>query len=380
MAKRDFYEVLGVAKGASEDEIKKAYRKLAMKYHPDRNPNDKTAEEKFKEVKEAYEVLSDDNKRQAYDRFGHAGVDPNGMGGMGGGMGGDPFGRVFGDIFGDIFGGGMGGMGGMGGRGASQAYRGSDLRYNLEISLEEAAKGCQKTIRVPAWNKCSSCGGSGAKKGTSPTTCTTCNGQGQVRMQQGFIQVHQTCPHCHGTGKTIKEPCPDCHGQGYTRTNKTLEVSIPKGIDEGMRIRSAGNGEPGQNGGPAGDLFGEIHIKHHPVFPRDDDDLHCEIPISFGKAALGGDIEVPTLDGKVSFHVPTGTQTGRTFRLKGKGIKGVHSYHPGDLFCHVRVETPVNLTEEEKNLLRKFEELIAKDAKHSPQHKSWMDKLKDLFK
>lgn len=380
MAKRDFYEVLGLAKGASEDEIKKAYRKLAMKYHPDRNPNDKTAEEKFKEVKEAYEVLSDDNKRQAYDRFGHAGVDPNGMGGMGGGMGGDPFGSVFGDIFGDIFGGGMGGMGGMGGRGASQAYRGSDLRYNLEISLEEAAKGCQKTIRVPAWNKCSSCGGSGAKKGTSPTTCTTCNGQGQVRMQQGFIQVHQTCPHCHGTGKTIKEPCPDCHGQGYTRTNKTLEVSIPKGIDEGMRIRSAGNGEPGQNGGPAGDLFVEIHIKHHPVFTRDDDDLHCEIPISFGKAALGGDIEVPTLDGKVSFHVPTGTQTGRTFRLKGKGIKGVHSYHPGDLFCHVRVETPVNLTEEEKNLLRKFEELIAKDAKHSPQHKSWMDKLKDLFK
>ena len=380
MAKRDFYEVLGVAKGASEDEIKKAYRKLAMKYHPDRNPNDKTAEEKFKEVKEAYEVLSDDNKRQAYDRFGHAGVDPNGMGGMGGGMGGDPFGSVFGDIFGDIFGGGMGGMGGMGGRGASQAYRGSDLRYNLEISLEEAAKGCQKTIRVPAWNKCSSCGGSGAKKGTSPTTCTTCNGQGQVRMQQGFIQVHQTCPHCHGTGKTIKEPCPDCHGQGYTRTNKTLEVSIPKGIDEGMRIRSAGNGEPGQNGGSPGDLFVEIHIKHHPVFTRDDDDLHCEIPISFGKAALGGDIEVPTLDGKVSFHVPTGTQTGRTFRLKGKGIKGVHSYHPGDLFCHVRVETPVNLTEEEKNLLRKFEELIAKDAKHSPQHKSWMDKLKDLFK
>ena len=380
MAKRDFYEVLGVAKGASEDEIKKAYRKLAMKYHPDRNPDDKTAEEKFKEVKEAYEVLSDDNKRQAYDRFGHAGVDPNGMGGMGGGMGGDPFGSVFGDIFGDIFGGGMGGMGGMGGRGGPQAYRGSDLRYNLEISLEEAAKGCQKKIRVPAWNKCGSCSGTGAKKGTSPTTCETCNGQGQVRMQQGFIQVHQTCPHCHGTGKTIKEPCPDCHGQGYTRANKTLEVSIPQGIDEGMRIRSAGNGEPGQNGGPAGDLFVEIHIKHHPVFTRDDDDLHCEIPISFGKAALGGDIEVPTFDGKVSFHIPTGTQTGRTFRLKGKGIKGVHSYHPGDLFCHVRVETPVNLTEEEKNLLRKFEELIAKDAKHSPQHKSWMDKLKDLFK
>lgn len=377
MAKRDFYEVLGVAKDASEDDIKKAYRKLAMKYHPDRNPDDKTAEEKFKEVKEAYEILSDEQKRGAYDRFGHAGVDPNSMGGMGG-RGGNPFGGAFsdiGDIFGDIFGAGMGA-----GRGGPQVYRGSDLRYNLEITLEEAAKGCKKTIRVPAWNKCEACGGSGAKKGTSPTTCSTCGGQGQVRMQQGFFHVQQTCPQCHGTGQTVKEPCPDCHGEGNIRTNKTLEVDIPAGIDEGMRIRSSGNGEPGQNGGPPGDLYVEIHIRQHQLFTRDDDDLHCEIPISFGKAALGGDIEVPTLSGKVTFHIPAGTQAGRTFRLRGKGIKGVHAYQPGDLFCHIRVETPVNLTDEEKDLLRKFDELVSKDTgKHNPQHKSWMDKLKDLF-
>lgn len=373
MDKRDFYEVLGVARDASEADIKKAYRKLAMKYHPDRNPDDKTAEEKFKEVKEAYEILSDEQKRSAYDRFGHAGVDPNGMGGMGG-RGGDPFGGAFGDIFGDIFGGGMGGHSG------PQVYRGSDLRYNLEITLEEAAKGCVKTIRVPAWNKCQSCGGSGAKKGTSPTTCTTCGGHGQVRMQQGFFSVQQTCPYCHGTGQMIKEPCPDCHGEGNIRTNKTLEVKIPAGIDEGMRIRSSGNGDPGQNGGPAGDLYVEIHIRAHQVFTRDADQLHCEIPISFGVAALGGEIEVPTLNGKVSFKIPAGTQTGRTFRLKGKGIKGVHSYQAGDLFCHVRVETPVHLNDEEKELLRQFDALIAKEtSKHSPQRKSWMDKLKDLF-
>ncbi len=375
MAKRNFYEVLGVAKDASEAEIKKAYRKLAMKYHPDRNPDDKTAEEKFKEVKEAYEILSDDQKRGAYDRFGHAGVDPNGMGGMGG-HGSDPFGGAFGDIFGDIFGAGMGG----GRSSGPQAYRGSDLRYNLEVTLEEAAKGCKKTIRVPAWNKCESCGGSGAKKGTSPTTCATCGGRGQVRMQQGFFSVQQTCPHCHGTGQQIKDPCPDCHGEGHIRTQKTLDFQIPAGIDDGMRLRSSGDGEPGQNGGPPGDLYVEIRIKKHAVFTRDDGDLHCEIPITFGTAALGGEIEVPTLDGKVSFKIPEGTQTGRTFRLKGKGIKGLHAYDAGDLFCHIRVETPVHLNSEEKELLRKFEELISKTpAKHSPQQKGWLDKLKDLF-
>ncbi len=382
MAKRDFYEVLGVAKNASDDEIKKAYRKLAMKYHPDRNPDSKTAEEKFKEVKEAYEILSDENKREAYDRFGHAGVDPNmNMGARPGGGGAGPgaadFADAFGDIFGDIFGGGRGQQYNTG----PQMYRGADLRYNLDITLEEAAKGSTKTIRVPAWDTCGTCHGSGAKPGTSPTTCTTCNGQGQVRMQQGFFSIQQPCPTCHGTGKVIPDPCPTCHGIGKLRRNKTLEVKIPAGIDDGMRIRSAGNGEPGQNGGPPGDLYVEIHVLPNPVFRREGDDLHCEIPVSFGIAALGGEIEVPTLTNRVAFNVPAGTQTGRTFRLRGKGIKGVRSAQPGDLFCHVKIETPVNLTDREKELMREFERLVVEGgAKHSPQAKSWMDKVRNLFR
>lgn len=373
MAKRDFYEILGVAKGASEEEIKKSYRKLAMKYHPDRNPDNKEAEEKFKEVKEAYEMLTNPEKREAYDRYGHAGVDPN-MGG-GGGFGGGGFGDAFGDIFGDIFGGG--------GRGRSsgpQVYRGADLRYNLEITLEQAANGFDTTIRVPSWDKCDTCHGSGAKPGTQPVTCTTCHGHGQVRMQQGFFSIQQTCPKCHGSGKMIPEPCPSCSGAGRIKRNKTLEVKIPAGIDNGMRIRSTGNGEPGTNGGPSGDLYVEIHIKPHPVFQREGDDLHCEMPISFSKAALGGEIEVPTLTGKVSFTVPEGTQTGKTFRLKGKGIKGVRSGYAGDLFCHVVVETPVKLTDKQKDLLREFDRLTNEGgAKHSPQSKGWMDKVKDFF-
>ncbi|KQY17029.1 molecular chaperone DnaJ [Massilia sp. Root133] len=373
MAKRDFYEILGVAKTASEDEIKKAYRKLAMKYHPDRNPDNKEAEEKFKEVKEAYEMLTNPEKREAYDRYGHAGVDPNG--GMGGGFGAGGFGDAFGDIFGDIFGGG--------GRGRSsgpQVYRGADLRYNLEISLEQAAAGFDTTIRVPSWDKCDTCHGSGAKPGTSPVTCTTCHGHGQVRMQQGFFSIQQTCPKCHGSGKIIPEPCASCGGAGRIKRNKTLEVKIPAGIDSGMRIRSTGNGEPGTNGGPPGDLYVEIHIKPHTVFQREGDDLHCEMPISFSKAALGGEIEVPTLGGKVSFTIPEGTQTGKTFRLKGKGIKGVRSGYSGDLFCHVVVETPVKLTEKQKDLLREFDRLTVEGgAKHSPQSKGWMDKVKDFF-
>lgn len=376
MAKRDFYEILGVAKGASEDDIKKAYRKLAMKYHPDRNPDNKEAEEKFKEVKEAYEMLTNPEKREAYDRYGHAGVDPNsGMGGgFGGGAGG--FGDAFGDIFGDIFGGG-----GRGGRGGGpQVYRGADLRYNLEITLEQAAHGFDTTIRVPSWDKCDTCHGSGAKPGTQPVTCTTCAGHGQVRMQQGFFSVQQTCPKCHGSGKIIPEPCAACGGAGRIKRNKTLEVKIPAGIDNGMRIRSSGNGEPGTNGGPPGDLYVEIHIKPHTVFQREGDDLHCEMPISFSKAALGGEIEVPTLTGKVSFTVPEGTQTGKTFRLKGKGIKNVRSGYTGDLFCHVAVETPVKLTDKQKDLLREFDRLTAEGgAKHSPQSKGWMDKVKDFF-
>lgn len=374
MAKRDFYEILGVAKTASEDDIKKAYRKLAMKYHPDRNPDNKEAEEKFKEVKEAYEMLTNPEKREAYDRYGHAGVDPNmGGGGFGGGAGG--FGDAFGDIFGDIFGGGRGRGGG-----GPQVYRGADLRYNLEITLEQAAHGYETTIRVPSWDKCDTCHGSGAKPGTQPVTCTTCSGHGQVRMQQGFFSIQQTCPKCHGSGKIIPEPCAACGGAGRIKRNKTLEVKIPAGIDNGMRIRSTGNGEPGTNGGPAGDLYVEIHIKPHPVFQREGDDLHCEMPISFAKAALGGEIEVPTLTGKVSFTVPEGTQTGKTFRLKGKGVKGVRSGYTGDLFCHVVVETPVKLTDKQKDLLREFERSTSEGgAKHSPQSKGWMDKVKDFF-
>ena len=375
MAKRDFYEILGVAKGASEEDIKKSYRKLAMKYHPDRNPDNKEAEEKFKEVKEAYEMLSNPEKREAYDRYGHAGVDPNGMGG-GGGFGAGGFGDAFGDIFGDIFGGGA-----RGGRGGGpQVYRGADLRYNLEITLEQAAAGFDTTIRVPSWDKCDTCHGSGAKPGTQPVTCSTCAGHGQVRMQQGFFSIQQTCPKCHGSGKIIPEPCAACGGAGRIKRNKTLEVKIPAGIDNGMRIRSSGNGEPGTNGGPAGDLYVEIHIKPHTVFQREGDDLHCEMPISFVKAALGGEIEVPTLGGKVSFTIPEGTQTGKTFRLKGKGIKGVRSGYSGDLFCHVVVETPVKLTDKQKDLLKEFERLtIDGGAKHSPQSKGWMDKVKDFF-
>ena len=375
MAKRDFYEILGVAKTASEEDIKKAYRKLAMKYHPDRNPDNKEAEEKFKEVKEAYEMLTNPEKREAYDRYGHAGVDPNsGAGGFGGfGQGG--FGDAFGDIFGDIFGGG-------GGRrnAGPQVYRGADLRYNLEITLEQAAHGFDTTIRVPSWDKCDTCHGSGAKPGSAPVTCTTCHGHGQVRMQQGFFSIQQTCPKCHGSGKIIPEPCAACGGAGRIKRNKTLEVKIPAGIDNGMRIRSTGNGEPGTNGGPPGDLYVEIHIKPHEVFQREGDDLHCEMPISFSTAALGGEIEVPTLSGKVSFTVPEGTQTGKTFRLKGKGIKGVRSGYTGDLFCHVAVETPVKLTDKQKDLLREFDRLTKEGgAKHSPQSKGWMDKVKDFF-
>ncbi|WP_296950866.1 molecular chaperone DnaJ [uncultured Massilia sp.] len=373
MAKRDFYEILGVAKGASEEDIKKAYRKLAMKYHPDRNPDNKEAEEKFKEVKEAYEMLTNPEKREAYDRYGHAGVDPNS--GMGGGFGAGGFGDAFGDIFGDIFGGGR-----RGGGGGPQVYRGADLRYNLEITLEQAANGFDTTIRVPSWDKCDTCHGSGAKPGTSPVTCTTCHGHGQVRMQQGFFSIQQTCPKCHGSGKIIPEPCAACGGAGRIKRNKTLEVKIPAGIDNGMRIRSSGNGEPGTNGGPPGDLYVEIHIKPHQVFQREGDDLHCEMPISFSKAALGGEIEVPTLGGKVSFTIPEGTQTGKTFRLKGKGIKGVRSGYAGDLFCHVLVETPVKLTDKQKDLLREFDRLTVEGgSKHSPQSKGWMDKVKDFF-
>ncbi|NGM87267.1 molecular chaperone DnaJ [Parapusillimonas sp. SGNA-6] len=374
MAKRDYYEILGVAKNASDEELKKAYRKLAMKYHPDRNPDSKEAEEKFKQVKEAYEILSDEQKRGAYDRFGHAGVDPNAGMGAGGGMGGAGFADAFGDIFGEIFGGG--------GRrgGGPQVYRGADLKYTLDISLEQAANGFDTEIRVPSWETCDVCHGSGAKPGTHPKTCHTCDGSGAVRMQQGFFSVQQTCPTCHGTGKEITDPCIACDGVGRIRKNKTLQVKIPAGIDDGMRIRSAGNGEPGVNGGPPGDLYVEIHLKQHGIFQRDGDDLHCELTIPFTKAALGGELEVPTLSGRGAITIPEGTQTGKTFRLRGKGIRGLRASYPGDLYCHISVETPVRLTEDQKKILRQFEQSLKQGGeRHSPKSESWTDRVKSFF-
>ena len=374
--KRDFYEILGVPKNASDEDIKKSYRKMAMKYHPDRNQGDATAEVKFKEAKEAYEMLSDAEKRAAYDQFGHAGVDPNMRGGPGGAAGFGGFGESFGDIFGDIF----GQTRRQQGAGGKQVFRGNDLSYAMDVTLEEAAMGKESQIRIPSFEECTTCSGTGAKPGTSVKTCGTCQGQGVVQMRQGFFSVQQTCPHCRGSGKTITDPCTPCHGQGKVKKQKTLEIKIPAGIDDGMRIRSTGNGEPGMNGGPTGDLYVEIHIKQHAVFQRDGDDLHCEMPISFAKAALGGDIEVPTLSGKVSFGVPEGTQSGKTFRLRGKGIKGVRSGFAGDLFCHVVVETPIKLTDKQKELMQEFDKLtLAGGAKHSPQSKTWMDKVKEFF-
>ena len=380
MSKRDYYEILGVNKGASDDELKKAYRRLAMKYHPDRNPDDKSAEAQFKEAKEAYEILTDPNKRAAYDQYGHAGVDPSmGHGGFGGGgAGGFDFGNIFEEIFRGGGGGGFGGGGGRGGR--SQVYRGADLRYDLEISLEEAAKGSQTRIRIPTETNCTTCKGSGAKAGTSAKTCGTCKGSGQVRMQQGFFSVQQSCPHCHGSGKVIEDPCTDCHGRGRKRENKTLEIKIPAGVNEGDRIRLSGEGEAGVNGGPSGDLYVQISLRQHELFTRDGDDLHCEIPITMTTAALGGDIDVPTLDGTASLRIPDETQTGKIFRLRGKGITGMRSGVAGNLYVHVVVETPVNLSSDQKELLRQFQESLGeRPDHHSPKEGGWQQKLKNFF-
>lgn len=370
MAKRDYYEVLGISRDADENEIKKAYRKLAMKYHPDRNAGDTKAEEKFKEAKEAYEILSDASKRAAYDQYGHAGVDTSAAG-AGHAQG---FGDAFSDIFGDIF--GMRGGGG----GRSNVHRGADLRYNLEITLEQAARGSETKIRIPTMTACDTCNGSGAKPGTSPKTCSTCDGHGQVRMQQGFFSIQQTCPKCHGSGKMITSPCSSCHGAGRIKQHKTLNVKIPIGVDDGDRIRLSGEGEAGINGGPAGDLYVVIQLSSHPVFQREGNDLHCEIPISFATAALGGEIEVPTLEGHAKIKISAETQTGKIFRLRGKGIKGVRSHSAGDLLCHVAVETPVNLTARQKELLQELEDISQKDnSRHSPRAKSWMDKAREFF-
>ncbi|MDR2710198.1 MAG: molecular chaperone DnaJ [Burkholderiales bacterium] len=372
--KRDYYTVLGLGRDASEEDIKKSYRKLAMKYHPDRNPGDKDAEEKFKEAKEAYEILSDANKRTAYDQFGHAGVDP-GMGGFGGAGAADfgGFASSFGDIFGDIFGQGRGSR-------ANAVYRGADLRYNLELSLEDAARGTELKIRVPTQETCETCHGSGAKPGTEAQTCPSCHGHGEVRISQGFFSVQQTCPQCHGRGKIVATPCTECRGAGRVKKQKTLSVKIPAGVDQDDRIRLTGEGEAGINGGPPGDLYVVVQLKPHPVFQREGADLHCEMPIGFATAALGGEIEIPTLDGHAKIKVPAETQTGQVFRLKEKGIRPVRGQRTGDLFCHVIIETPQKLTARQKELLREFETISQEDpGRHNPRAKSWMEKMKDFF-
>ena len=374
MAKRDYYEVLGVAKNASEDALKKAFRRMAMKYHPDRNPGDKQAEDRFKEAREAYEVLSDARKRAAYDQFGHAGVDGVRGGGGGPGAGGGSFSDIFEDIFGDIFGTSARGGGGSG------AFRGSDLQYNLEMTLEEAVFGTDVKIRVPTLSTCKACNGSGAAPGTTPETCDTCGGMGRVRMQQGFFSVQQTCPRCRGTGKIIPKPCGTCRGQGRVEERRTLTVTVPPGVDSGDRIRLSGEGEASINGGPSGDLYVQVHVKPHQIFTRKGSDLYCEVPISFATATLGGELEIPTLKGRVALKVPAETQTGRLFRLRGKGVRSVHGGAEGDMICSVKLETPINLTKEQKELLQQFEaSMKAGGERHSPQHEGWLDGVKGFF-
>lgn len=382
MAKRDYYEVLGVSRSASQDELKKAYRRLAMKYHPDRNPGNKEAEEKFKEAKEAYDILSDAQKRAAYDRFGHAGVDPSlragwGTGGAGArGHGFDPndvFNDLFGDVFGDIF--------GTSRRSRSQVFRGADLRYSLELDLEQAVFGDTVKIQVPALVTCSECRGTGMDKGAKPETCATCGGHGQVRMQQGFFSIQQTCPRCRGAGVIISNPCRTCNGHGRIEEYKTLSVKIPPGVDEGDRIRLAGEGQAGENGGPPGDLYVEIHVRPHPIFRREGADLLCEVPVSFATAALGGEVEVPTLDGKVMLKIPPETQSGTLFRLRGKGVRPVRGGATGDLLCRVSVETPVNLTREQRELLEKFEASLKRGgSRHNPRAESWLEGVRRFFR
>jgi molecular chaperone DnaJ len=368
--KRDYYEVLGVSKNVEEAELKKAYRRLAMKYHPDRNEGDIKAEERFKEAKEAHDVLSDAQKRAAYDQFGHAGVNTSAAGGGAGAGAG--FGDIFDSVFGDIFGGGA--------RGGNRVHRGADLRYNLELSLEDAVAGTTVKIRIPKMVECATCKGSGAKKGSSPVSCPTCAGHGQVRMQQGFFSVQQTCPQCRGQGKIISDPCGPCRGQGRVRDSKTISVKVPEGVDNGDRIRLSGEGEAGENNGPAGDLYVHISVKEHPIFVRDGTDLYCDVPISFAAVALGGELEVPTLDGKVKLKIPAETQSGKLFRLRSKGVRSVRNSSKGDLLCRVVVETPVKLNSTQKDLLKQFEESMQSGGtKHSPQASSWVDGVKKFF-
>jgi molecular chaperone DnaJ len=368
MSKRDYYEILEVSNTAADAEIKKAFRRLAMKYHPDRNPDDAEAEARFKEAKEAFEVLSNTSKRAAYDQFGHAGVDQS-VGG--GGYSGGGFGDAFSDIFGDIFGGGGGGR--------SRVRKGADLQYNLELSLEDAVAGTTVKIRVPTLKHCTTCSGSGAKAGTTPESCSTCGGHGQVRMQQGFFSVQQTCPNCRGKGTTISDPCNSCHGAGRVKEHKSLSVEVPAGVDNGDRIRLSGEGEAGEAGASPGDLFVQIHVKPHPIFERDNADLYCEVPISIVTAALGGELEVPSLGGKLNLKIPAGTQTHKLFRMRGKGVKPVRGGPLGDLICRIVVETPVKLNAEQKELLEQFAQSMGNATKHSPNETSWIDSMKKFF-
>ena len=367
-AKKDYYEILGVSKGDSDAVVKKGYRKQAMKYHPDRNPGDKEAEVKFKEINEAYMILSDSGKRAQYDQFGHAGVDPS----MGGGAGPQGFdfgdlGDMFGSVFGDMFGGG-----------AQRSQRGSDLAYHLDLDLEQAVHGATVTIRVPSQVHCESCGGTGAGKGHQPESCDTCGGVGQVRMQQGFFTVQQACPACHGQGKVIKHPCGACHGQGRVQDTKTLSVKVPAGVDNGDRIRLSGEGEAGPQGGQSGDLYVEMRVKSHPIFRRDGSDLHCDVPIDFAMAVLGGSIEVPTLDGRVKLKIPAETQSGQSFRLRGKGVKSVRGGRQGDILCCVMVETPVGLDKKQKALLQSLQDSLV-GARQRPRANRWFQGVKTFF-
>jgi molecular chaperone DnaJ len=369
MAKRDYYEVLGVSRDASEQEIKKAYRRLAMKHHPDRNPDDAESEEKFKEASEAAEVLMDSQKRPAYDQFGHSAVD--GSAGGGGFSNSGSFSSIFEDVFGDIFSGGRGGQ--------SQVHRGADLKYILNLSLEEAVKGTNPQIKIPTMVECTDCVGSGAKKGTSPTDCVQCGGMGQVTARQGFFSIQQTCPRCRGRGKVISDPCSSCHGQGRVEETKTLSVKVPPGVDTGDRIRLAGQGEAGGNGGPSGDLYVQISVREHSIFTREGENLYCDVPISFVDAALGGELEVPTLEGRVKLKVPSETQTDKLFRLRGKGVNvtQVRGGGIGDLYCRIIVETPVNLTKKQKDLLGEFAGEYSE--KQSPRQSSWLDGVKNFI-
>jgi len=373
MSKRDYYDVLGVARDASADDIKKAYRRLAMKFHPDRSEGKPEHEAKFKEAKEAYEALSDQEKRAAYDRFGHEGL--KGAAGGGGFSDGDAFSDIFGDVFGDIFGGGR-----RGGGGRSQVFRGADLRYELELTLEQAVHGDSVNIDIPSHVECERCKGGGAEPGSKPVTCDKCGGTGQIRAQQGFFSIQQTCRSCQGSGTLIDNPCTECAGRGRVRKRRTLAVKVPPGVDNGDRIRLSQEGEAGRNGGPPGDLYVDIAVKEHAIFEREGMNMACEIPISFATAALGGSVEVPTLEGQVKLKVPAETQSGKVFRLRGKGVKSVRSAGVGDLMVRVQVETPAKLTDEQKQALKKFDGLIAAGGeKHSPRSRSWFAGVREFL-